>query len=167
MKLIPLDTKAIKFAQVDDTDYDGLVQFSWACNTWGYAVRRFKETVNDKVIQRAVKMHRQIMNPPKRYDVDHLDGNRLNNQRSNLRLVTQHQNCMNRSKNKAKCSSQFIGVSKLKQYDSWKAQIKLNKRTYYLGHYDNEHIAAVMRDFWAKEMFGDHAKTNFEVVAFG
>jgi len=79
MKRIPI-TDDID-ALVDDEDYDNLSQHKWYFSD-GYAVRDHKR----------VAMHRQIMGFPKGMVVDHIDGNRLNNQRHNLRICTQREN---------------------------------------------------------------------------
>ena len=69
------------YAMVDDEDYDRLVKYRWGFSD-GYAVRDHKR----------IAMHREIMQCPKGLVVDHIDGNRMNNQKYNLRIMTQSEN---------------------------------------------------------------------------
>ena len=75
-------------------------------------------------------MHQAVMGTfrhPKRWVVDHIDGNGLNNQRANLRRCTHGQNMLNRKKRKAG-SSQYFGVSR--SGNQWQARIEVNGVTY-------------------------------------
>lgn len=78
-------------AQVDDEDYELLNRYKWYAkvNSTIYYAARGCGNPNNKL------MHRMIMNPPNDMVVDHLDGNGLNNQRYNLKVCTQSQNCRN------------------------------------------------------------------------
>ena len=99
MKLIPVSGG--NFAAVDDEDYDYLMQRKWQISGKGYATRydRFKD--KPRVI---IFMHRAIMKAKNGDIVDHKDGNKLNNQKSNLRFATPAQNSQNRRVVKNKTS---------------------------------------------------------------
>lgn len=99
-----------------------------------------------------------LVNPPEKMRVDHIDGNPLNNQRSNLRLATPAQNKHNSRKRKA-TSSIYKGVSKLK--NSWKAQITVHGKTTRLGKFETEKEAALAFDEAARKLQGPFAKLNF------
>lgn len=103
MKKIPLTQG--KFALVDDEDFDVLNKFKWCCNNWGYAMRNIQRNG----IKSAIIMHREIMNTPKGMDTDHIDHNKLNNQKNNLRICTRRENQRNRKKN-VNGTSKFKGV---------------------------------------------------------
>lgn len=75
------------------------------------------------------------MNTPKGMVVDHIDGNGLNNQRENLRVVTYRQNCQNRHTPK---TSIYPGVSWCKYKKRWFASIKINGKNRKLGRYNLE-----------------------------
>ena len=90
--------------------------------------------------------------------VDHIDNDTSNIKITNLRLVTQMQNNMNRRKLKVK-SSPFKGVSKTKA-GAWKASIRINKIALHLGTFKTEIEAAIAYDKSAKENFGEYAKVN-------
>jgi hypothetical protein len=81
-------------ALVDDEDFIRLSQFRWSksgSNGNTYALASKKDPMTG-----STSMHRMIVNPPKNLVVDHIDGNGLNNQRSNLRVVTPWQNACNK-----------------------------------------------------------------------
>ena len=85
-----------KVALVDDEDHEYLNQFKWcAANNGGtfYAIR--KACYDGKWITE--RMHRVLFDIPPGKEIDHIDHNGLNNQRSNLRIVTRQQNKFNAS----------------------------------------------------------------------
>src|SRR5664279_2733529 len=91
---IPLYNRARRalFTLVDDEDYLRIQQFRWRLSSKGYAIR--SRVVADKEI--VLSLHRQIMVPRPELVVDHRDHDRLNNTRTNLRLMMQQLNLMNR-----------------------------------------------------------------------
>lgn len=97
-----------------DKDMAYLAERSWQLNTVGYA-RRTMWRLNRKPGEcktRTVLLHRLIMNAPKGMVVDHINGNKLDNRRQNLRLCTQSENIANRRKPKdERYSSKYFGVS--------------------------------------------------------
>lgn len=145
MKEIPL-TKG-KVTLVDDADYAWLLQQRWRFRS-GYAR-------SDKT-----SMHRLIMNAPRDMEVDHINGDTLDNRRKNLRLATVKQNRMNRSKHKI-TSSQYKGVSWEKRSSKWRARIKLNRKFIYLGIFASEIDAANAYDKAAHIYHGEFARANF------
>ncbi len=135
-KEIPLSQGG--FVLVDEDDYEYLSRFSWhsypGYNTL-YARRVFWE--NKKTHN--VDMHRAILNPAKGFEVDHIDGNGLNNQRSNLRIVSKRGNAQNRHMVK---TSRYPGVRWHKQRGKWAAEIRYNGRRRHLGLFEIEVDAA-------------------------
>ncbi len=77
-----------KVTLVDDEDYEYLMKNSWCYQNPGYAARRKNKSIE--------LMHRVIMKAKKGEQVDHIDMNRLNNQKENLRIVNNSQNGMNK-----------------------------------------------------------------------
>ena len=157
MKLIPL-TQGL-FAQVDDEDYDFLMQWKWFTqkdhNTF-YAVRNEKISV-DK--HKRIFMHRVIMNTLDNQITDHKDHNGLNNQKENMRNCTKSQNSQNREKEKG-CSSKHKGTYWKISAQKWVAQISFNKKRICLGRFDSEDLAALAYNKAAKELFGNFANPN-------
>ena len=83
-------------------------------------------------------MHREIMNVLNdSREIDHKDGNGLNNQRSNLRIATRSQNAMNIG-TKSDNTSGYKGVSWRIDHKKWQVQIKVNGKTIHFGYYNNK-----------------------------
>lgn len=105
-------------------------------------------------------MHRLILGitDPK-IQVDHKDGNGLNNQRSNLRIATHAENMFNRSSSKNSTSS-YLGVSWNTANRRWLAAIKRNGITTHLGSFKDEKLAALAYNKASLEMTGEFARLN-------
>ena len=148
-----------KITLVDDEDYDQLNQYKWQLDSSGkgegYA--RTNLYTNKKTIVK--RMHQFLIDTPKGMQTDHIDRNSLNNQKSNLRIVTRSQNNMNRSKQNG-CLHKYKGVKFHKKLDKWEARIKKDKKLYYLGLFKNEIDAAKAYNKKAIEFFGEYACLN-------
>lgn len=158
MKQIPLSNG--KYALVDDEDYPALSQYKWYFHHEGYAVRSFRKGTRIKQIS----MHRFLTNPPKGRQVDHINGNRLDNRRTNLRICTSKENGRNRTK-RLGSSSSYKGVYRHRRWDRWDVAVGSGKTRIWLGGFNNEHHAALVYDLWAVDLYGEFAKTNFPIVA--
>ena len=125
------ENKPIKdYALVDDDIFDYLNQFKWWLTDNGYAIST-KKTDSGRT---RIRMSREVINCPNGYFVDHIDGNKLNNQKSNLRIATKSQNGMNRGR-PASNTSGYKGVSWDKHTLKWRAEIKANGKRYRLGRF--------------------------------
>jgi hypothetical protein len=149
------------FSEVDDDVYNEESKHKWhifKSKSGGYYTTRLKQINKTR---RRLLLHRVILglNFGDGNRVDHIDGNGLNNQRSNLRLCTHSQNLMNQKKTKGK--SKYKGVTWHKKRNLWMASIKKDKNTHYLGYFSEEIDAAKAYDKAAKVLFGEFAKTNF------
>ena len=102
-------------------------------------------------------MHQIIMPCPEGFVIDHIDGNGLNNTKSNLRIVTQSQNCMNRSI-RSDNSSGIIGVRMRRETKKWVATIYKNGTSHYLGDFETIEKAAEARMIAEKKFFGKYRK---------
>ena len=141
------------FVLVDAADFEWLNRYKWtARGTGGYATRCEKG--------RMISMHREIMNAPRGMVVDHIDRNKQNNCRSNLRTCTRRQNVCNRVK-RIGCASRFKGVLFNKRCGKWYAQAYLNHECFKTGFFDDEVEAARAYDRLAVELFGAFAYLNF------
>jgi hypothetical protein len=140
------------YAYVDAADYEELSRYKWSCNNSGYAARREKGKV--------ILMHRQIMRPPKGKIVDHIDRNRLNDCRSNLRICSEVENKQNQAK-RLGCTSRFKGVYYYKKSGKWCARITFWGKASWLGCFDDEVKAARAYDRKAVELFAGFAQLNF------
>jgi hypothetical protein len=146
---------------LDEQDYYRLGHFKWTVigdSGKFYAVRSVKV---GQVKTKTLRLHREIMNPPKRRLVDHKNGDSLDNRRDNLRLATRAQNVHNRRKTKSKTSSRFIGVFYEKRYHYWVAKIEHKGKVIWLGSFKSEVEAAKAYDRAALKLRGEFARLNF------
>jgi hypothetical protein len=120
-----------KVAIVDDDMYDYLSQWKWFYHKNGYALRSYRKDGNYK----KERMHRAVINAPAGYDVDHINGNKLDNRKSNLRTATRSQNNYNKSA-QSNSTSGFKGVSWSKQKNKWRARIHVDKKEINLGFFE-------------------------------
>ncbi len=106
-------------------------------------------------------MHRQIMKAPKGLEVDHINGNILDNRRENLRLATHSENNHNRSKYSCNRSG-LKGVFWYPRANKFQASIRVHGELLYLGLYKKAEDAARAYDEAAVLYHGQFAKPNFE-----
>ncbi|MBK9745777.1 MAG: HNH endonuclease [Chloroflexi bacterium] len=142
---IPL-TKG-QFTLVDDADFEWLTQWRWRLNSKGYVIRSYRN--NGKEI--VVAMHRAIMQPSPNFVVDHIDHNRINNTRPNLRLLTQQQNLMNRRLFRNNTTG-FKGVTY--RDGRWRAHLEKDGIDLHLGYHADIKTAALVYDHAAVLLFG-------------
>lgn len=146
-------------AIVDSEDYEWLSQFKWTFATNGYAFRRRNMGQDGYNVGDNVLMHREIMQAPRYMQVDHINGNRLNNSRQNLRLCTHHQNNTNRAPTGCG-TSKYKGVSFDTQTQKWRATITANRNMINLGRFPNEIDAAQAYNLAAVQYHGEFARLN-------
>lgn len=154
MKRIPVraNRKVKRYAYVDDIDYKKISAHKWRFQVGGYA-----RTGSATTKQTPISMHRLVMDAPKGVEVDHIDGNPLNNQRGNLRLCNRNENKANTRIIKTNTTG-YKGVSKHK--GRWQASIRVHNILIYLGRYDTKHEAAHTYNVVAEQIFGDFAWLN-------
>ena len=151
-----------QFALVDDCEYEYLNQWKWCARRNGntfYAVRNSRKTECEK--RKLILMHQVILQRMgiEFEQVDHIDGNGLNNCRSNLRAATKQENGCNRNKQKNNTSGRK-GVGWNKQHQKWQAQIQVNGKQIHLGYFDDIEDAVRAYNQAAKKHFGKFARLN-------
>lgn len=139
---------------VDAEDLPLLNKYHWYSQTHNRQYTHGQLIGNTK---KRIYLHRLIMDAPKGVDVDHIDGNVLNNSRSNLRLATRSLNNINRGKRNQDTSSKYKGVGYCKNTGRWVSQCS----TKWLGRHDTQEDAAKAYDKAAKEMYGPNIEVNF------
>jgi hypothetical protein len=145
MKLIPL-TKG-KFAKVDDEDFEYLNKFKWNFHD-GYA----RGWINKS----EVLMHRVILNNTTDEYTDHINGNRSDNRRSNLRFATNSQNQANMKLPKDNTSG-CKGVCYAKYDKKWKSRIMVKGKRILLGYFLDKNEAVQAYKNAAIKYFGEYA----------
>ena len=143
----------------DVNDYHEIKHFKWYAhrrgNTYYASATR---TIHG--VRKMIHMHRMIMSPiPEGKEIDHIDGNGLNNTRENLRFVTHQQNCMNTRIHKQK-SSKYKGVYWCKGKKKYLVKIWVNKKGIHLGYFHDEKEAAKKYNQVVYELFGNLAYLN-------
>lgn len=108
-----------------------------------------------------ILLHRLIMKAPRDKQVDHINGNGLDNRKVNLRLCTRSQNAANTNKY-VRNKSGYKGVSWDKSKNKWKAQITKNKKTITLLRSDDPIKAANAYDTAALKYHKEFAVLNFK-----
>ncbi len=151
---IPL-TKG-KYAEVDASDYAALSAFSWFAERSGRRSTKWYAARNGDGC--LVRMHRQLLAVD---EVDHVNGNGLDNRRANLRPATRQQNGANAKKWSSATSSKYKGVSWDRQHRKWSAYIHVAGLKTRLGLHTDEKVAALSYDKAAVKAFGEFARTNF------
>lgn len=159
MKEIILSSRG--FTMVDDDDFERFGHLSWNPSPRLYTTYVMKSAW-DRITSRAytLLLHREIMEAPDDVLVDHIDGNGLNNQRSNLRLCDKTLNCAN-SRFRRDGRSQFKGVSWCHTTARWRATIRVRNCQIHIGRYDDDRVAAKAYDKAASSYFGEFARLNF------
>lgn len=136
-----------KYAIVDDDDYDRLAACKWQLSARGYAAARNQ-----------IQMHRKVMAAPRGTLVDHINGDKLDNRKANLRLATNQQNLWNRSKPNR---YGYYGVHPPRtRKEGWRYIIKNGDRQEYRAGFETARDACLAYNARALELRGEFAKLN-------
>jgi hypothetical protein len=143
-----IEGKIIDFALVNPEDFDNINKIYWNKNASGYA----QSTLG--------LMHHIILGKPEEenYIIDHIDNNRLNNTRENLRFANKSQNSQNAPKLK-ETTSKYKGVHWQKDCKKWRCRSN-GSGNIHLGLFDNEIDAGKQYDTYVFLKYGPNAKTN-------
>lgn len=107
-------------------------------------------------------LHRLILNAPRDKEVDHINGDSLDNRKVNLRICTHAENLRNVKTRCGKKGSVYKGVrvDNTCVHRRWRAQATFNGKLIHIGHFATEEIAAEAYNRKAEELFGDFARVN-------
>lgn len=144
-------------AMISEADRDLVSSFRWSKQRSGTGgCKLYAKATIDGTLQ---LMHRLVLGLTKDdpREVDHKDGNGLNNSRDNLRIGSRAENRRNSVKTSKSCTSKFKGV--YRDQNRWIAQIRVNGRKIRKS-FSREMDAVAAYDAAAKLHFGEFAKTN-------
>lgn len=150
-KIIPL-TRG-RFAIVDDEDYNRIASFKWHYMNTGYAATTYDQG-------RKTYLHRFVIKAKDGEQVDHVNMDKLDCRKENLRTCSNQQNSANKTK-QVNNTSGYKGVTWDKTNKKWIAEIMVNKKSKKLGRYSSAEDAARAYNEAAKKYFGEFARTNF------
>lgn len=149
MKKLYLKNKKRKdiYTLVDDDDYEKFSQYSWHLCTGGYVGRAAKP--------KKILLHREIMNTPEGMFTDHINHNRLDNRKCNLRICTTSQNLAN--SNKGRRGNTYKGITWHIRDKKWEVKFKSQGKYYFIGYFDTQEEAIEAYNKRAKEVLGEFA----------
>jgi hypothetical protein len=139
---------------LDEADLQAVSNFIWN-------LCRVKHLLYARATRKygGIYMHEVILGKQDNRQIDHVDGNGLNNCRSNLRFASHSQNQCNR--HKVRGSSRFKGVCWSNRNKKWRASIRSGDKYFNLGHFTTEEAAALAYDQAARQLFGEFARLNY------
>lgn len=157
MKKIKLGGRAgvVGHTIVDDEDYPGLKDVRWHMATGGYAITLVKNRFTGKYY--GLKMSNAIIWSPNGYMIDHINHDRLDNRRKNLRIVTCRQNLYNRRPNKGR---KYRGVTYIKPDKLWRAIITRDHQYVWSSGHKTELEAVIAWNEAARKYWGKYAYQN-------
>lgn len=152
-----------QFAKVSPSRYWELSKFRWYAG-WSnytrsfYAQRKVRLSDGRRVVQR---MHREVLGVEfgDRREVDHINGDTLDNRDENLRFANRSENQRNRGKQKSNKSG-FKGVSWNKEWKKWRAEIRIHGKAIILGYHLTPEAAHEAYCQAAKHYHGEFARTE-------
>lgn len=155
MRTYRIELTQNKWATVDAAMYDELARRTWSYSSCSYAVRGEGPRHNN----RRIYMHRVVCPTEAPFEVDHIDGDKLNNRRANLRAVLRGANTQN------KPPRGKLGLKGVVAHcGKYVAQINFDKKHYHLGRFADPADAARAYDEAALRFYGPHAYLNFPVT---
>lgn len=142
---------------IDTEDLVKILPFNvWRVTKRGDVCSQSSVRINGKDVITTTKLHRLVMDAPKGKVVDHINHNRLDNRKSNLRICTFAENGKNLSLKKNNTSG-VAGVCWDKSRKKWSAVIKVNYKPIHLGRYKEFNDAVKVRKEAELKYFGEFA----------
>ena len=145
---------------VDEEFLDFVSKYSWTISGAGYVSTKIRN-VDQKI--EMIYLHNIILTSVDGKEPDHINGNKLDNRKINLRLSSRKENCQNRPKmnsEKRDLSSKYKGVSKTSKGRKWRARISVDGIPTLIGYFDDEIDAARAYNEAALRHHKKYAKLN-------
>lgn len=147
---------------VDEDDYWRVAERNMRVNITGQPRVQYAG-ISPRAARGMIAMHRWVIGAPSGMEVDHINGNGLDNRKCNLRLATRSGNRANTRKVLRRASSMFKGVTWNSCRRRWVAEVWAGRK-HYLGGFDSEVEAARAYDAEARRRHGEYACLNFPEV---
>lgn len=156
MKRLMVKRKPRKYAIIDSEDHPKLAQYRWGLaggsKQDGYYAARTEAG-------QTIYLHRQVMGAKKGQEVDHINGNRLDARKKNLRFVTSTQNKWNmrlRKDNRHGCK----GLRWREDVKSWRVNVKVEGKEIQIGYFKRKRDAIKARREAEKKYYGEYARSS-------
>lgn len=156
-------TNSDQVALIDHDDLKNVAKYKWKLEK-GYAVTMLNWYEGGKRRGKTTRMHQLIINPAEGLVTDHINMDKLDNRKENLRLVTPQQNMWNKKTSRKTPSSIYKGVSYCKQTNKWKVSLTIDGKCKTLGRFREEADAAMVFDYHAKQVHGDYGCYNGDLA---
>jgi len=134
-------------AIIDEEDQELVAGWGWYLMTIGYVGAMTGRGSGKRTV---VLLHRLIMGSPAGEQIDHINGNKLDNRRANLRIATPRQNTLNRWRISGRNKSGIVGVCQNGTNGLWRATISVGGRQVHLGNFRS--ISQAARARWEAEI---------------
>ena len=155
-----------RVALIDPDDAARVLAFKWCAQRTSKGQRYYAvASIGARVRRERIHMHRLVANAPDGWEVDHINGDGLDDRKANLRIATRAENCRNRRGLVRGKSSQFKGVCYRPEKRRWIASIFVDGKSKHLGSFKIEQEAAKAYDDAAIEAFGEFACTNADLLS--
>lgn len=147
MYIYNVDSEIIAVVKIDIDDIEKIKKYKWCLSSYGYPI----SCING----RNISLHRFLLNPNDDRVVDHINGDTLDNRRSNLRICTQQENSMNKKMNSNNTSG-VKGVYWCKNANKWRAKIQVDGKEKHLGLFSNLEDAKKARELAEEKYYGEY-----------
>ncbi len=147
-----------KVALVDDKDYERVNQYKWCYQRCVRPSGEYQGYAIKSLHPGQMRMHRFIIGAKKGEEVDHINGNKLDNRRKNLRIVTHNVNLHNINVRKDS-KTKIKGVTWVKRLKKYRAYIQVNSKQYHLGYFKSKVAAARKYKRVAKTIYNSKTST--------
>lgn len=134
---------------LDDEDRERFGTYRWSVSGNGYLQRHH---VISPGRYTKIRLHQEIMGQPKGVLIDHINGNKLDNRRQNLRLVDDVGNAQNQRKLDRNTSG-YRGVSWSKAQSKWQAYAHKERKLIHLGYFEDLHEAAKVTNEYRRQHY--------------
>ena len=145
-----------KTFQIDEADYEKVRLYTWRCDRKGYVYT----IITKNRVRRRIYLHRLLMHVAsvvdwKAMQIDHIDGNPLNNRRDNLRYASAAENQINKKKPRIDSTTRVTGVTYDKSKGKYVASIGYGRHREYLGAFNSLEEAMKIRQEAEELLYGE------------